>query len=49
MVEYKVEVLSVKQMEVRMNELAKEGWRVVAQSPNVAMSYGVIVTFVREG
>lgn len=48
MVEYKVEVLAVKKMEERMNELAKEGWRVVTQSPNIARMYGVIVTFIRE-
>ena len=31
-----------------MNKLAKEGWHVVAVSPNEAMGYGVVVTYERK-
>ena len=48
MYEYKVEVSKVKNAELRMNALAKEGWRVVAVSPDTASGYGVIITFERE-
>ncbi len=48
MYEYKVESLLVKEAEARMNELAKSGWRVVEVSPNIAMGYGIVVTFERE-
>lgn len=48
MYEYKVEVLKVKEAEQRMNELAKEGWRVLSVSPDVAKMYGIVVTFERE-
>ena len=48
MYEYKVEILKVREAEAKMNELAKEGWRVVEITPNVAMGYGVVVTFERE-
>ncbi len=32
----------------RMNELAEQGWTVLAQPPNMAMGYGVVVIFVKE-
>ena len=48
MYEYKVEILKVREAESRMNELARDGWRVVEITPNVAMGYGVVVTFERE-
>ncbi len=48
MYEYKVEVSKVKNAELRMNALAKEGWRVVAVSPDIASGYGVKITFERE-
>lgn len=48
MYEYKVEVLKVKEAEDRMNQLAQSGWRVVEVSPNMAMGYGIVVTFERE-
>lgn len=47
MYEYKVEVCKVKYAELRMNEMAKWGWRVVAVSPDIAAGYGVIITFER--
>lgn len=31
-----------------MNNLAKEGWEVVAQSPNSFWGAGLVITFVRE-
>ena len=48
MYEYKVETYSVREAEKAMNEMAKEGWRVIAVSPNVAMGMGLVVTFERE-
>lgn len=48
MFEYKVEIYKVKEAEAEMNKLAKQGWRVIAVSPNMAMGYGIIVTFERE-
>ena len=48
MYEYKVEILKVREAESRMNELARDGWSVVEITPNVAMGYGLVVTFERE-
>ena len=48
MYEYKVEIYKVKEAENAMNQMAKDGWRVVTVSPNLAMGYGVVVTFERE-
>ena len=47
MYEYKVEIYSVKNAEMEMNRMAKEGWRVVAVTPNVAVGHGIVVTFER--
>ena len=48
MYEYKVEVYAVKDADKEMNKLAKQGWRVIAVSPNVAFGHGIVVTFERE-
>ena len=48
MYEYKVESYKVRDAEYAMNQMAKDGWRVVTVSPNMAMGYGVVVTFERE-
>ena len=48
MYEYKVEVFKIKNAEEEMNALAKVGWRVIAVSPNMAMGYGIVVTFERQ-
>lgn len=48
MYEYKVEVMKVKDAEPRMNELARQGWRVITVSPNINMGYGIVITFERE-
>lgn len=48
MVEYKVIVLKVKDMEETFNRLAKEGWKLITSSPNMAMGYGVVCTLERE-
>ena len=48
MFEYKVEIYKVKEAAEHMNQLAKQGWRVVAVSPDIAMGHGVIVTFERK-
>ena len=47
MYEYKVEVLGVREAEERMNQLAKDGWRVIEITPNIAMGHGIVVTFER--
>ena len=48
MFEYKVEIYKVKEAEKEMNKLAQSGWRVIAVSPNMAMGYGIVVTFERQ-
>ena len=48
MFEYRVEVYAVRQAEAEMNRMATDGWRVVAVSPNIAMSHGLVVTFERQ-
>ena len=48
MYEYKVGTYTVKDAEKAMNELAKEGWRVITVSPNEAMGFGVVVTYERK-
>ncbi len=48
MFEYKVEIYKVKELEKELNSLAKQGWRVIAVTPNLAMGYGVIVTYERQ-
>lgn len=48
MYEYKVIKTSVNSAEAEMNKLAKEGWRVIAVSPNVAMGMGLVITLERE-
>lgn len=48
MFEYKVEIYKVKEAERGMNKLVQLGWRVIAVLPNMAMSYGIVVTFERQ-
>lgn len=48
MFEYKVEIYKVREAEREMNKLAQLGWRVIAVSPNLAMGYGIVVTFARQ-
>lgn len=48
MYEYRVIALLVRECEERFNELAKDGWRLVSTSPNLARGYGVVATFERE-
>ena len=47
MYEYKVEVLGVREAEETMNQLAKDGWRVIEITPNIALGFGIVVTFER--
>ena len=47
MLEYRVEKLLVKKAEERMNELAREGWRVISVTPNLARGYGLVVVLER--
>lgn len=47
MYEYKVETYKVNDAENEMNRLAAQGWRVITVSPNVAMGFGIIVTYER--
>ena len=48
MYEYRVEVCGVRSAEREMNRLAAEGWRVVAVTPIIAVSHGIVVTFERK-
>ena len=48
MFEYKVVDVSVKKADDMMNRWAKEGWRVIAVSPNIAAGYGLVITFERQ-
>ena len=48
MFEYRVEVYAVRQAEAEMNRMAADGWRVIAVSPNIAMSHGLVVTYERQ-
>ena len=45
---YKVEIYKVKDAEALMNKHAKDGWKVIAVSPNMAMGYGIVVTYERK-
>jgi len=47
MYEYKVETYKVKDAADEMNQLAGEGWRVIAVTPNQAMGFGLVVTYER--
>lgn len=46
--EYKVIKVKVNDAEDLMNQMSKDGWRVVSTSPNLAMGYGIIITFEKE-
>lgn len=48
MLEYKVITSSVKNAQSEMNALAKDGWKVICVSPNIAMLSGVVITLERE-
>ena len=48
MYEYRVEIYGVRQAEAEMNRMAENGWRVIAVSPNIAVSHGVVVTYERQ-
>lgn len=48
MFEYKVETYKINEAETAMNTWAREGWRVIAVSPNIAMGYGIVVTYEKQ-
>ena len=48
MYEYKIETYKVRKAQVAMNKLAREGWRVIAVSPNMGIGYGIVVTYERK-
>ncbi len=48
MFEYRVEIYAVRSAEAEMNRMAADGWRVIAVSPNIAASHGIVVTFERK-
>ena len=48
MYEYKVIKVVVKNAEKEMNGPAKQGWRVIEVSPDIARGMGLIVTLERE-
>ena len=45
--EYRVETCTIARAEEVMNQAAREGWRVIAVTPNIAKGFGVTVTFER--
>jgi len=47
MYEYYVEACNVREAERLMNELAAEGWRVIAVTPDIARGHGIVITFER--
>ena len=47
-IEYKVIKSSVNSAEAEMNRYAKDGWRVIEVSPNVAVGMGIVITLERE-
>ena len=48
MYEYKVIKVRVDLAEEEMNKYAKEGWRVINASPNIARGYGLVVVLEKE-
>lgn len=48
MFEYKIETYKVKAAEEEINKLAQLGWRVISVSPNLALGYGIVVTYERK-
>ena len=48
MFEYKVIKTKVDNAEREINELAKDGWRVINASPNIAMGYGLVIILEKE-
>ena len=48
MFEYRVEIYAVREAERQMNRLGADGWRVIAVTPNIAVSHGIVVTFERQ-
>ena len=48
MYEYAVRTSFVKESEKLMNEMAADGWHVVAVCVNQAMGFGLVITFERQ-
>lgn len=48
MFEYCVKTSYVRDAEYLMNEMAAEGWRVVAVCVNQALGFGLVITFERQ-
>ena len=48
MYEYRVLTMTVNEAAEKMNLMAKQGWRVVAVSPNHAVGFGLVVTLERK-
>ena len=48
MCEYKVIKVRVDLAEEEMNKYAKEGWRVINVSPNIAMGYGLVIILEKQ-
>ena len=48
MYEYKLIKTRVDYAEEEMNQLAKDGWRVINASPNIARGYGLVIILERE-
>lgn len=48
MYKYKVLVLSVKECEEKLNQAAKDGWRLAAMVPDQARGMGVVATLEKK-
>lgn len=48
MYQYKVLTLFVNECEKKLNEAAKEGWRLAAMVPNHAIGMGVVITLEKK-
>jgi len=46
--EYKVITCKVKEAEEKMNALARDGWKAISVTPNIAQGYGLVIVMERD-